>query len=61
MTPKEKALELFKESSRLGNSYCAKRHCIFFIDEIIKSVSMCYSEDNVINYWIEVKQEINKL
>lgn len=36
MTPKEKAEELIKKSTSLGNIYCAKRHCLWFCDEFLK-------------------------
>jgi len=55
MTPKQKAKEMIEESTKLGNSYCAKRHCIWLCDEIIGS---CFHPK--LSYWQEVKREIEK-
>jgi hypothetical protein len=66
MTPKEKAKELIKESTKLGNSYCAKRHCLWLCDEILEDtkeyvatrdlkVNIVYNE-----YWLNIKEEIIK-
>ena len=60
MKPKEKALELIKESTKLGNQYCAKRHCVFFIDEILKEFSEI-SDKVKFEYWQEVKIELDNM
>ena len=49
------AKEMIEESTKLGNSYCAKRHCIWLCDEIIGS---CFHPK--LSYWQEVKREIEK-
>jgi hypothetical protein len=60
MKPKAKALELIKQSTKLGNQYCAKRHCIFFIDEILKDFSKI-SDKVEFEYWKEVKKELENM
>jgi len=60
MTPKQKAKEMIEESTKLGNSYCAKRHCIWLCDEMLlelEDIEDGYRMDRV-EYWQEVKQEI---
>ena len=74
MTPKEKAEELFNkmlvkayEVDCLGGEYMvAKRCALIAVDEILK-VALPSSDfdgdinENTIEYWQEVKQEIEKL
>ena len=65
MTPKEKAKELVDKyfylfSVELENTiadYEAKECALIAVDEILDAVGTNYS----INYWQEVKQEIEKL
>ena len=52
--PKEKALELF---NKFGSPY--NTWALLAVDEIILAESNYYP--NEIDYWIEVKHEINKL
>lgn len=69
MTPKEKALDLcikmgYIENELMAFNYIAKRHTLIAVNEILKSNP--YSIDcNIIEpnyaYWINVKQEIEKL
>jgi hypothetical protein len=74
MTPKEKADELVKKMYIVHSNsasditlYFAKRSALFAVDEIIKEC--CKSsekkdakyQDERINYWQQVKQEIEKL
>jgi hypothetical protein len=77
MTPKEKAKELvdkFKKNTRAYNetngwedsAYDAKQCALIAVDEIIKytkEIIMIYdlSFDVSDSYWIQVKQEIEKL
>ena len=66
MTPKEKAVELvdkFRLSKAITESY-AKQCALIAVDEIIKSNPYEVSKtdmDSTIEYWQEVKQEIEKL
>tara|TARA_R110000772_G_scaffold37589_2_gene89183 strand:+ start:1236 stop:1448 length:213 start_codon:yes stop_codon:yes gene_type:complete len=70
MTAKEKARELVDKMNSANkhlNYSRAKTIALIFVDEIIKelkSTQFNYDldlEDDVIRYWNEVKQEINKL
>ena len=58
--PRQKAKEMIKQSTKLGNSYCAKRHCIWLCDIIIDEI---YHNQEILanHYWKEVKNEIEKL
>ena len=67
MTPKEKAIELIEKmfsnmpkylQGKIG-SETAKQCALICVDEILETESNYYP--NEINYWQEVKQEINKL
>lgn len=75
LTPKEKAEELifkFKNSQDIygyndvRDIAAAKRCAIILVDELIKesckgsNFKDHYYQDGEIQYWIEVKQEINK-
>tara|TARA_R110000796_G_scaffold80918_4_gene178726 strand:- start:47 stop:253 length:207 start_codon:yes stop_codon:yes gene_type:complete len=57
--PRQKAKEMIKQSTKLGNSYCAKRHCIWLCDIIIDEI---YHKQEFprYDYWQEVKKEIEK-
>jgi hypothetical protein len=74
MTPKEKAIELYKklvihiqrydeyvdERSKINTKQCA----LIAVDEILKAVDNpdeTYLMKHSVNYWTEVKQEIEKL
>ena len=76
MTPKAKAKELFKKYSKGKDEYgwsltefdsCAKLCALIAIDEIVKECSEWVGGDFSrweqlrIDYWQEVKQEIEKL
>lgn len=54
----KKAKELIKKSTSLGNSHCAKRHSLWLCDEIISGLKI---RNGSVEYWIEVKQELEKL
>ena len=70
MTPKEKAIELYKklvihiqrydeyvdERSKINTKQCA----LIAVDEILKVTSESYDIDHI-KWWQEVKQEIEKL
>jgi hypothetical protein len=72
MTPKEKAKELvnqYKNAIILFDDNIDSKKCAFIaanqVQQLIKDLSTCknrfiYIIDEM-NYWIEVKQEINKL
>ena len=66
MTPKEKANELFDKFYlqteyyiNCGCEFLAKENALICVDEILEVESNYYP--NEIDYWTEVKQEINKL
>ena len=77
MTPKEKALELISKfcgiSLRLSTLdvivdgirvRLAKDSSLFLVDEIINQLTTIQQAPNnkeAFNYWLEVKEEINKL
>jgi hypothetical protein len=69
MTPKEKTKELFFKYRNLENkhsyinNYNAKQCALIAVDEILSLNVFEYYSDwtNTIEYWEEVKQEIEKL
>jgi hypothetical protein len=69
MTPQEKAEDLFKKMYQTRSvagsdvtKYFAKQSALVAVDEIMLSHQMSVMcEDIVIDYWKEVKQEIEKL
>ena len=73
MTPKKKALELFKKYSKGKDEHgwslcefdsCAKKCALIAVDEIIAQIEPSVSMDVIsasIKYWLEVKQEIENL
>ena len=70
MTPKEKAEELFDRYYKLVNSptqtwkNITKQCALIAADEILKRVNdpdETYLMKHSVNYWTEVKQEIEKL
>jgi len=75
MNPKEKAVNIFNKyyvsildvnndlSEEVIISILAKKQALIAVDDIIKIVE-CYDRihiSNQLNYWIEVKNEIEKL
>lgn len=63
MTPKEKAIELVDKMYGVTD-YQAKQSALIAVDEIINSNPYEVSKtdmDSTIDYWAEVKQEIEKL
>ena len=72
MTPKEKAEELIDQMSMPQNVYqgkqLAKLCALIAVDEIVNTLNFDIEEDvknstllGLIDYWFEVKQEIEKL
>jgi len=63
MTPKEKAEELIEKFKindydwiAQGNLYCVKQHALVTVEEILGAL-----KGYDFYFWIEVKQELNKL
>lgn len=66
MTPKEKAKELFDKYQIAGSQWyvdTTKKCALIAVDEIIEAIDWHYYEtpNNEIEYWEEVKHEIEKL
>ena len=71
MTPQEKADELFRKMYQTHSvaasditTYFAKQCALVAVDEIIAQIEPSVSMDVIsarINYWQEVKQEIEKI
>lgn len=73
MTPKEKAKELVDKYHKIHtiNNYEAKQCALIAVYEVLENVNYFFSElekdglpnkfDDEIEYWNEVKQEINNL
>jgi hypothetical protein len=57
MTPKEKAKDLFYKISFDNNKHIAKRCTLITVNEILDVLF----QHHKIDYWKEVKQEIEKL
>jgi len=62
MTPKEKAIELYEKMLRVEYPLAAKRAALIAVDEVIEALHEHHWQNRlIINYWQEVKQEIEKL
>jgi hypothetical protein len=71
MTPKEKARELYDKYWKIIDTLTTKQCALIAVDEILENVNYFFSElekdglpnkfDDEIEYWQEVKQEIEKL
>jgi hypothetical protein len=64
MTPEEKAEDLFNKmfsSSRSIEVEQAKKCALIAVDEILNNVNGALDYESDIEYWKEVKQEIEKL
>ena len=70
MTAKEKANELFDRFYlqteyyiNCGCEFLAKENALICVDEIIRNEvnTTMHPNDSIMDYWTEVKQEINKL
>jgi hypothetical protein len=65
MTPKQKAEELYLKYYPWFNDYAnpkpaAKQCALIAVDEILETIKWCIG-DSQVEYWQEVKQEIEKL
>ena len=65
MTPKEKAIELiekyqFVEIANYTSIFEVKECALIAVDEILEITSESYDIDHI-NYWQEVKHELEKL
>ena len=71
MNPKEKALQLYKKYWPIIDTLSVKQCALIAVDEILENVDYFFKElekdglpnkfDDEIEYWNEVKQEINNL
>lgn len=66
MTPKEKAKELFDKYVKLSGIYVGdyeneKQMCLIVVDEILSIKLLWYDKSEELEYWQEVKQEIEQL
>mgnify|MGYP003668173102 FL=1 len=63
MTAKEKAKEIAMKFDKYGQTDNAVKCALICVDEILESLwNVGHSSSNdEVNYWQEVKQEINKL
>lgn len=66
MTPKEKAKELVDKFYQGKHSTLTSKQCaLITVDEIIAAIKEADTEDNIlrldIQYWNDVKEEIEKL
>lgn len=72
MTPKEKAVELYQKYELLGRDFTrgvsikehSKQCALIAVEEIISEIEPSISMDVIkarINYWSQVKKEIEKL
>ena len=64
MTPQEKAQELAMKFDKLGETDNAKQCALIAVDEILSINYPFSSVENFychVNYWNEVKQELEKL
>jgi hypothetical protein len=60
MTPKEKAQKLFDKYFEVTNNYYKAKKCaLIAVDEILSVIWI--NLDDEVDYWAEVKQEIEKL
>ena len=60
MTPKEKAIELFDKMSFETHKHNAKQSAIILVEEI-ETILLQERVFESLDYWQEVKQEIEKL
>ena len=61
MTPKEKSKELFIRNFEITvDDYCAKQCALIAVDLVIENIEDDYLGSDL-NFWQEVKQEINKI
>jgi hypothetical protein len=71
MTPKEKARELYDKYWKIIDTLTTKQCALIAVDEVLENVNYFFTElekdglpnkfDDEIEYWNEIKKEINKL
>jgi len=62
MTPKEKAIELYEKMLRVEYPLAAKHCALIAVDEVIEALHEHHWQNRLtIDYWEEVKKEIEKL
>jgi len=65
MTPQEKAKELYGKYWKIMDTLSVKQSALIAVDEIISMIKIDYmkvqNRMQTIEYWQEVKQEIEKL
>ena len=62
ITPKQKAIELAdKHYSISGITRFSKAYALITVNEIIEALVGCHTEEEYVNYWFNVKSEIEKL
>jgi hypothetical protein len=62
MTPKEKAKELYEKMLRVKYPLAAKHCALIAVDEIIEALHEHHWQNRLtIDYWEEVKHELEKL
>ena len=62
MTPKEKAKELFDKFLRVEYPWPAKECALIAVDEVIEALHEHHWQNRlIIDYWTQVKQELEKL
>ena len=61
MKAKEKAMEIAMKFDKYGQTDNAVKCALICVDEIIESLRHIIGVDLRLKFWIEVKEEINKL
>jgi hypothetical protein len=62
MTPKEKAIELYEKMLRVEYPLAAKHCALIAVDEVIEALHEHHWQNRlIIDYWEEVKHELEKL
>jgi hypothetical protein len=62
MTPKEKAIELYEKMLRVEYPLAAKHCALIAVDEVIEALHEHHWQNRLtIDYWEEVKHELEKL
>ena len=62
ITPEQKAIELVdKHYSISGISRFSKAYALITVNEIIETLVVYHTEEECVNYWFNVKSEIEKL
>jgi len=62
MTPKEKAIELYEKMLRVEYPLAAKHCALIAVDEVIEALHEHHWQNRlIIDFWNEVKHELEKL